>query len=88
MAETPESEIWKASIDPSGRVVLPAELRRLLDIQPGSELIWSRDENGIHLRTWDKALKDTQAYFSSFESREDKWSDELIAHRRAEFDLE
>lgn len=70
MAENPESKIWKASIDSSGSVRLPVELRRLLEIRPGSGQTWSRDESGIHLPTGDKALKDTEDHFSSFESPE------------------
>lgn len=88
MVEAHQNEIWKASIDASGRVLLPVELRRTLSVQPGNELIWSRDDKGVHLRTLDEVLNETQAYFGSIESPASKWSDELIAQRRAEFDLE
>jgi bifunctional DNA-binding transcriptional regulator/antitoxin component of YhaV-PrlF toxin-antitoxin module len=39
------------SVSPSGKVHLPAELRKTLSVEKGGTLIVHRDENGISLMT-------------------------------------
>ena len=41
----------------SGWVVLPAELRKEFGIEDGSEVIFSRTEHGIEIKTLDEVIK-------------------------------
>lgn len=82
--EDEASLVWHQALDTSGRILIPVELRRELEIEPGSQLIWTRGENGLELRTYQQSIDEIQDYFTSL-SRSDKvWSDELIAERRRE----
>ena len=41
----------------AGRVVLPAELRKAYGIQDGADVVFSRTEHGIEIRTLDEAIR-------------------------------
>lgn len=84
MQQTDSSMVWHVHIDASGRVLLPAELRSSMGVRPGSELVWTRDEDGIHLRSFGESLAEIQAYYKSLAPAEVVWSDELIKQRRIE----
>jgi AbrB family looped-hinge helix DNA binding protein len=44
----------------AGRVVLPAELRKAFGIDDGAEVILSRTEHGIGIKTLDEVVKQAQ----------------------------
>jgi AbrB family looped-hinge helix DNA binding protein len=44
----------------SGRVVLPAELRKAFGIDEGADVVFSRTEHGIEIRTLDEAIRQAQ----------------------------
>ncbi len=44
----------------AGRVVLPAELRKELGIEDGSEVIISRTDHGFEIKTIDEAIRMAQ----------------------------
>ena len=44
----------------AGRVVLPAELRKEFGINDGSEVIFSRTEHGIEIKTLHEVIKQAQ----------------------------
>jgi AbrB family looped-hinge helix DNA binding protein len=50
----------------AGRVVLPAALRKEFGIEDGAEVIFSRTEHGIEIRTLDEAIKQAQALCAKF----------------------
>lgn len=75
---------WKATMDASGRVLLPAELRKKIGATPGSDLTWVHSEDGLKLQTLDAILKDVREHFCSLGSPEEIWSEELIAERKIE----
>lgn len=76
---------WPATIDRSGRVLLPAELRRTIGVQPGVPMTWVKENYGIVLRTFDDVIADIQAYFTSLPRDTDELaSDQLIRERREE----
>lgn len=68
----------------AGRVVLPAELRKAYGIEDGAEVIFSRTEHGIEIKTASQALKDAQQLFSKLKGAGGNIVDELIAERRQE----
>ena len=88
MQESNENEIWQASLDSSGRVLLPAELRHAMQVEPGSRLIWVKDEAGLHLRSFEDSLKAIQAYYQQLAPEYVVWSEELIKRRREEAEHE
>ena len=76
--------VWQATVDTSGRVLLPKELRRAMDVEPGVSLIWIRDENGVHLKSFEQSLAELQNYYQELSPQDVVWSDELIQQRRVE----
>jgi AbrB family looped-hinge helix DNA binding protein len=44
----------------AGRVVLPAELRKAFGIEDGAEVIFSRTEHGIEIKTLEEVVKQAQ----------------------------
>lgn len=82
--EDETSLVWHQALDTSGRILIPVELRRELEIEPGSQLIWTRGENGLELRTYQQSIEEIQDYFTSLSPPDKVWSDELIAERRRE----
>jgi AbrB family transcriptional regulator, stage V sporulation protein T len=44
----------------AGRVVLPAELRKLFGMKDGSEVVFSRTEHGIEIKTLEEVVKQAQ----------------------------
>ena len=48
---------FRTKVGPDGRVMIPAALRKELGLTAGDELVVSRDQDGIHLRTRPIALE-------------------------------
>ena len=76
--------VWQATVDTSGRVLLPKELGRAMDVEPGVSLIWIRDKNGVHLKSFEQSLAELQNYYQELSPQDVVWSDELIQQRRVE----
>jgi AbrB family looped-hinge helix DNA binding protein len=51
-------------LEPSGRVLIPAALRRKLGLEPGQELIIVEEDGGLQIYTRAAALKKVQDYFA------------------------
>lgn len=81
-------EIYPASVDKSGRILLPIELRRPMNIDHESELSWVKDETGLRLKTYEETIAEIQEYFMSLAPPEDVWSEKLIAGRKREAEIE
>ena len=73
MTEPHPPEISRVRVDPSGRVVVPSELRQKLGIEPGCELILSADDEGIHLQTFDQAVRAAQERWPRTAFRASAW---------------
>jgi AbrB family looped-hinge helix DNA binding protein len=70
-------------IGPQGRVVIPVDLRRALDLKAGDRLIARRDGDSIVLERRETLVKRLQARFAHI--RPDvSLVDELIAERRVD----
>lgn len=78
------ANVWQATVDTSGRVLLPKELRRAMNVEPGISLIWIRDEDGVHLKSFEQSLAEIQDYYQELSPDDVVWSDELIQRRRQE----
>lgn len=76
-----ESDVWQVSVDSSGRVLLPAALRNDMGANTGATLLWVRDENGLHLKSFDDSLAQIQDYYVGLDGSGRSWSEELLKQR-------
>lgn len=79
-----ENRVWSATVDSSGRVLLPAELRHAMHAKVGTPLLWVKDERGLHLKSFEESLAEIQDYYQSLSPAEDIWTEALIQQRHAE----
>jgi DNA-binding transcriptional regulator/RsmH inhibitor MraZ len=78
-------ETFSVKLDGSGRIVLPAKVRKQLKLEKGTVVIGRLENEQLILWTRTQALRKAQEYFSQFRKKGDKlWSDELIEERREE----
>src|SRR5437763_858379 len=84
MLERHSPEISHVRVDSAGRIVVPSGLRHQLGIKPGSDLILSADADGIHLQTFDQAVRTAQQALAPYRIPGKSVVDELIRERRAE----
>jgi AbrB family looped-hinge helix DNA binding protein len=83
---TKTSSVTWTSVDPQGRVVIPASLRRQLEIAPGDEIAFVLEDGILRLMTVDQGVKRAQAIAARYIKKERRRSivDEFLAERRAE----
>lgn len=79
-----QNRVWHVTVDGSGRVLLPVELRKELDAESGTTLQWCKDENGLRLQTFAEALTELQEYYSKLAPADVVVTEQLFAQRRAE----
>ena len=84
MSESHEVYSSRVRVDSAGRVVIPADLRDELGIEPGHELILSGDVRGIHIQTFGQAAAAAQEAFASYRVPGVSVVDELLRDRREE----
>lgn len=66
-----------------GRLVIPAQVRKALDLKPGDTLVVRQDGDSIVIERRATLIRRMQARFASI-SPDVSLSDELLAERRAE----
>ena len=82
-------EIRAAALEKSGRLLIPAEWRRQLNLQPGQELILRfEDDRIVILGTRADAVKRVQAKIRQYIPAGRMLSEELLADRRDEAERE
>jgi AbrB family looped-hinge helix DNA binding protein len=78
-------EKFTVTLDGSGRILVPAKVRKQMNLRKGSELIARLEKERLVLHTRAQAIREAQAYFSKFRPKGGKlWSEELIEERREE----
>ena len=78
-------EQFAVKLDGSGRILLPAKVRKQLKLEKGTVVIGRLEKEQLILWTRAQALRRVQAYFSQFRPNDGKLlSDELIEDRREE----
>ncbi len=65
-----------------GRVVIPAEIRAALEVQPGDKLLFIEENGEVRLTTRRAIVERLQGKYASKDGR--SLSEELLAERRAE----
>lgn len=81
---TGQHKVFRARVDASGRIVIPAESRLRKQVKEGDLLVVEEDDSGIRLKTLDDAVREAQAYFAKVIPKGVSLVDELIKERRDE----
>ena len=84
MTESHLSHFSRVRVDSAGRIVIPAEVRQHIGIEPGEDLILSEDGHGIRLQTFGQAVKAAQDAFAPYRVPGVSVVDELIREREEE----
>ena len=74
----------RTKLTENGRVLLPAEFRKALELAPGDEVIVSLKDGEIRITTVQQAIRRAQELLRRFVPPGRMLSEELIAERRAE----
>jgi AbrB family looped-hinge helix DNA binding protein len=77
-------EQFTVKVDGSGRILLPAKVRKQMNLRKDSELIVRLDKQKLVLNTRAQALREVQEFFSRRRPAGVLWSDEIIKDRRRE----
>ena len=83
-SEGEASKVYRARLDSSGRIVLPADVRERLGVSDGDSVLVVEDDVGFRIETADHALQAAQAYFASLVPAGVSLVDELLQERRQE----
>ena len=75
---------YQAKIIAGGKISLPAELRRALDLKEGDIISLDHDETSFTGMSYATKVRQIQALFAPYRKPGMLASDELIAERRAE----
>jgi AbrB family looped-hinge helix DNA binding protein len=78
----------RARIAEGGRVVIPVEFRRLLDLKPGAEVILDVTDGDLRIRSVRQAIERAQALVRQHVPEGTSLSEELIRDRREAARLE
>ena len=79
-----DNQSWHATLDASGRLLLPAELREAINAEAGTNFVWTLSDQELKVQTLKQTVKLAQEYFLNLDDPKNVWSEELIANRRAE----
>ena len=74
----------KARMSENGRIVVPAGIRKAMQLKGGEELTLLLDENGLHIQTIRQKIARAQAIARQRPVPGRSLVDELIAERREE----
>jgi AbrB family looped-hinge helix DNA binding protein len=81
------SEGNTTKITDGGRIVIPLEYRRALNLKTGDDVIITLEEGGIHLMSRDEALRRAQKIVQDYSGNR-SLAGELITERRQEAENE
>ena len=76
------ADVATLKLGPQGRLVIPANLRRILNLQTGSELVARADDGQLVLETLDNVRRRLRERYRNTQSG--SMAEELIAERRQE----
>jgi AbrB family looped-hinge helix DNA binding protein len=79
-----EAEEVRARISENGRLVIPASIRRALNLQPDAEVLLLVEDGELRMTTPQKRAQRAQQLFKKYVGEGVRLSEELIADRRKE----
>jgi AbrB family looped-hinge helix DNA binding protein len=77
-------ETVSVKLEKSGRILIPAAIRRELGLKEGSELLLRPNDAGLQVSTRQQAIKRVQAQLRKYAPRGRLLSQELLDERREE----
>jgi len=77
-------EQFTVKVDGSGRILLPAKVRKQMNLRKDSTPIAKMEKQKLVLNTRAEALRKAQEFFSKRRPAGVLWSEELIRERREE----
>ena len=78
------SKSKRVRVDAAGRIVLPATIRKALEIHNGDVLVLSVNDRSVRLHTVDAALERVRAIARRRRAKGEDVVDQFIAERRTE----
>lgn len=73
------------TVSPSGRVSIPADVRRRLGLEKGGKIMLDEEEHGLTLTTAMQRVRRAQALYREFSQGKPGFTvDEFIAEKRAD----
>lgn len=79
----------EVTVSPSGRMSIPADVRKRLGVEKGGKLVLQETEHGLTLTNFEQRVKRAQAlYREIMKGKQDFTVDEFIAEKRADATLE
>jgi AbrB family looped-hinge helix DNA binding protein len=76
--------VYHATLGAAGRVVIPADVRRALNLKEGDEVVFEMDGERVRLASQDTVLQEVQAFFREGIPEGVSLVEELLAERRDE----
>ena len=73
---------FKATVDSAGRILIPAKLRKVLDIEPGKDVTLTLNRDVLEIRSLDDAINQAQSLVRKYVSKKKSLVDELIVDRK------
>jgi AbrB family looped-hinge helix DNA binding protein len=82
--ELRNSKAQRTTLDSGGRVVIPAEFRRALGMNPGDTVLIRVVDGEVRIYTFEQMTRHIQEWGAALAPPDRVLSEELIAERRAE----
>lgn len=76
--------VGRSKIQDGGRLVVPADIRRELGLQTGTDVVLEVVDGSLQVRTMAQVIKQVQDYARQFKREGESVVDEFIAEKRAE----
>ncbi len=77
-------EQFTVKVDGSGRILLPAKVRKQMNLRKDSQLVAKLEKQQLVLKTRADVIREVQEFFSKRRPAGVLWSDEIIKDRRRE----
>jgi AbrB family looped-hinge helix DNA binding protein len=74
----------KATINAQGRILIPADIRRKMDLKPGETVVMDFEDGVLKIESHRSRIRRIQEEFKKYAKPGTLASDELIAERREE----
>ncbi|KIE06278.1 hypothetical protein NF27_AK00100 [Candidatus Jidaibacter acanthamoeba] len=79
---------FRTEVDRSGRILIPLELRREINVNTGDTLVLRKIDNEIKLLKYQDVIREIQSFFASRKKEGISMTDEIIKMRREENKVE
>jgi AbrB family looped-hinge helix DNA binding protein len=81
-------QVFRGTIGPGGRVVIPAKARKTMGLKPGDRVIMRVDGGELRMQSLEAAVRRAQSTVRKYVGADVDLAAELIAERRADAEHE